>query len=279
MHPANGIDGKIDCNYEKDKPVKIQKDTRIGALVPPQQGSDGVTVFDKKIHIPSPKAVKPPALENVSYKESDNSFIAEADGYLHIDSSKISVQPFFTLETAENGIEAYVTLARLVNNDDFSVENLKAFLTEKGITYGILDDAIARIFRDEKCEVPVLVARGKNVVHGENGSIRYYFDTEIKPEKDEKGNIDYKELNLIHNVVPDDTLAEIIPAVPGEDGYTVFGGCHQGQGRSYAAPYRRKEYTPRFRESRNSALEHRRRGKIKRQQGRGRSRFHHTRRC
>ena len=221
--PFKGSDGKIDYNHEKDNITKIKKDDIIGTLVPREEGRDGVTVFDRKIPVHPTEAVKQPTLENVSFHEDDNSFVAETDGYLHIDSSVMAVQPFFTLETTDNCMEATVTVARLNDENDFSADDLKAFLAGKGITHGVLDHEIAGIFNNKRFEISVPVAVGKDVVHGRDGSIRYYFDTEIRPERDEHGNIDYKELNIIRNVEPDDSLAEIIPAVPGDDGYTVFG--------------------------------------------------------
>ena len=39
----------------------------------------------------------------------------------------------------------------------------------------------------------MLVARGKKVVNGKDGEINYFFETEIKPKMDDRGNIDYKE--------------------------------------------------------------------------------------
>ena len=55
-----------------------------------------------------------------------------------------------------------------------------------------------------------------------DGEIKYYFETELKPQMDEKGNIDYKELNLIQKVQAGDKLAETIPTEQGVEGCTVF---------------------------------------------------------
>ena len=54
--------------------------------------------------------------------------------------------------------------------------------------------------------------------------MKFNFSTTRKlvPEEDEKGNVDFKNIQLIQNVKKGDKLAEVTPPVPGKEGRTVL---------------------------------------------------------
>ncbi|MFC1545020.1 DUF342 domain-containing protein, partial [Gemmatimonadota bacterium] len=63
----------------------------------------------------------------------------------------------------------------------------------------------------------------KRPVDGKDSEIKYYFEAEIKPEIDDKGNVNYKELSLIQSVKKGDKLVEANPSTEGDEGCTIFG--------------------------------------------------------
>ena len=96
------------------------------------------------------------------------------------------------------------------------------FLNKEGIVYGIIDNGI-----DEALAMTgkaALVARGTPPQDGENGYIEYFF---IQPNKKqllmetEDGRVDFRKLNLIHNVRKGELLAKKIPPTKGKDGISV----------------------------------------------------------
>ncbi|MFC1538644.1 flagellar assembly protein A [Candidatus Latescibacterota bacterium] len=221
--PTEGKDGIVEYAFESGKSVKVKMGETIGKIIPPVEGVEGITVFGDKIYPQQVEKTHIPELTNIEISpEHEDILIAQIDGYLFIDQSGVQVKPFFELEISDDKYEAYVKVHKPSHDGDFISEDLKRFLTEKGITYGILNEEIENIFKQEIFDKNILTARGQKVVDEKDGEIRYCFATKIKPKVDEKGNIDYKELNLIQNVSAEEKLAEIIPPKPGVEGFTIF---------------------------------------------------------
>ncbi|MFC1541983.1 flagellar assembly protein A [Candidatus Latescibacterota bacterium] len=221
--PTEGKDGTVEYAFESGKTVKVKKGETIGKIIHPVEGVEGITVFGDKIYPQQVEKAHIPELTNIEISpEHEDILIAKIDGYLFIDELSVQIKPFFELEISDDKYEAYVKVHKPINDGDFISEDLKGFLTEKGVTYGILNEEIENIFKQEIFDKNILVARGQKVVDEKDGETRYYFATKIKPKVDEKGNIDYKELNLIHNVTAGEKLAEIIPPKPGVEGITIF---------------------------------------------------------
>lgn len=125
--------------------------------------------------------------------------------------------------------EAFLNLAiaaeegKIENPPHFSAEEIKGILNDKGITYGIKEDALniaAQGFDEE-----ILIAEGTEPVNDIPSQIKLNFTpTQMElpnPDSDEK--VDYKNLFRISNVYAGDKIAEIIPEVPGKDGINVLG--------------------------------------------------------
>ncbi len=219
--PTEGKDGTILFRVQSNQ--KVKKGDRIGEILPPENGIEGITIYEKKIPFLELKKAKIPKLINVELSENQYLMIAKINGYIAINQSTIQITPFFEFYDLNSEYEASVKVVKPLHEGDFGSEDLKRFLHDNGIVYGILDEEIDTIFKEGKFEQPVLVIKGTEVVDGKDGEIKYHFDTEIKPKMDDKGKIDYKELNLIQNVKQGDILAEIIPPQEGAEGCTMYG--------------------------------------------------------
>lgn len=110
---------------------------------------------------------------------------------------------------------------------DLGPDDVKAELEKNNVTHGIDEEAIDEIFSYGTYNVDVVVAKGTPPSDGTPAEIEYKFDTsdekDFKPEMDEHGNVDHRNVGQITSVEQGDLLAVKTPAVPGEKGMTVTG--------------------------------------------------------
>ncbi len=136
-----------------------------------------------------------------------------------------------TVEISKDKSEAFIILIEpWGNGKPLSEDDINALLKKGEIVYGVNQEVIEKISLAPKefgYEKPILIARGKPPVNGENSRIEYLFekDGEEKPlfENSENQNIDFREFNLIVNVSKDQELAKKIPPTAGEPGINVKG--------------------------------------------------------
>ncbi len=98
-------------------------------------------------------------------------------------------------------------------------------LNNYGIRYGIDEDLIERLVNNKEYGKWYKIAEGDAPKKGIDGYIEYFFTTDkksLKPKELEDGSVDYRNLNLYETAVEKQTLAIVHPAIPGEDGMTVF---------------------------------------------------------
>ncbi|MFS8500198.1 MAG: FapA family protein [Caldicoprobacter sp.] len=98
-------------------------------------------------------------------------------------------------------------------------------LTDKGVVYGIDENAIRQALNSRRYGQEVIVARGKPPQNGEDAKLTYHFkpDKKSKPEIREDGTVDYHSLDNIENVTKGQVLVTLTPSTPGVDGKTVLG--------------------------------------------------------
>lgn len=130
------------------------------------------------------------------------------------------------VEIAEDEMKAYLTVVPpRKNGRSMDYDDIASILTEKGISYGIQEEQIRKILEEDVFNQPMEIALGDMPVHGEDSKIEYKFrvdKSQIQLSEDEHtGRIDYRELDLIENVVQGQILAVKIPASEGHPGKTV----------------------------------------------------------
>lgn len=107
---------------------------------------------------------------------------------------------------------------------DLELDQIRSILKNNSIIVGIKDDVLNSLIDYPVYDKPVLVAEGVKVQNGSDASINYHFNTSKKVQFEEhNGQIDYRSLNSIQNVVTGQILATKIPATQGEPGRTVDG--------------------------------------------------------
>jgi len=134
---------------------------------------------------------------------------------------------YFEITVSESRTKAYIK--KIKEFDDIcplpSVSDIQDLLKQKQIFYGTLDDAaieswISRSFVDR-----IIIASGKKPVFGQNGKIKYYFQTDFtNPGKlNEDGTIDFRDRGEIPFVKKGELLARKTLPQAGTPGITVSG--------------------------------------------------------
>ncbi|MDD4803246.1 MAG: FapA family protein [Syntrophomonas sp.] len=111
------------------------------------------------------------------------------------------------------------------NGTSCSLEMAKSILAEKGVVFGIDDKQIMKALKEENWGQEILVAQGQPAVDGKDAVIEYKFDIPEKKllsKEDEKGNIDFREMGLVHNITKGTILAVRTPPIPGESGKDIM---------------------------------------------------------
>ncbi len=203
--------------------VKLTPEGIMLKIKPPQ--GDGVPVSMRKAMdgISSRTAAKiNTSVVEKAVKRAENEFIKIGDiEYNPANDAALSV------ETADAEMKAYLVLFPPgPGGTDPSLRTIKQFLESNDIVHGIKDDVLRRLDEAPLYKDPVLVAEGTPPKNGKDARIQYTFQTDtsqVSLKQDDKGRVDFKELNLIQNVVEGQALAKKIPPEPGIDGTTVTG--------------------------------------------------------
>ncbi|MCR4631977.1 MAG: FapA family protein [Treponema sp.] len=113
------------------------------------------------------------------------------------------------------------------SGSEASEEMIKRALMSQGVVEACFNIERIREFVDRPVyNEPFEVAAAILPVDGHDAYISYNFETDpkkLKAQVSETGQINYKELNQIQNVIADQPLAQKIPAERGKGGKTLFG--------------------------------------------------------
>jgi uncharacterized protein (DUF342 family) len=154
-------------------------------------------------------------------RAADGEFVRVGD-FDHDPSADASL----TVEITESEMKAYMlAYPPGEGGADPSFEQVVAFLQTNGVVTGIDEDAVRRFEDDPAYRESILVANGTPPRDGANARVSYSFETNPGHVtlKETNGRVDFRELNLVQNVVEGQMLAKKIPAEHGEPGQTVTG--------------------------------------------------------
>ena len=134
------------------------------------------------------------------------------------------------VEVAHSGLEASLKVVPpSMGNSKLDYGMIKQALVAAKIQAGIQQDEIRGVVENKIENKSVVVAKGREPVHGTDGWVDFLQENEDQDDQDaqdEDGQedlVDYKELNLIKNVNEGDLVARVHAPTPGEDGFTVLG--------------------------------------------------------
>lgn len=129
------------------------------------------------------------------------------------------------VEISDDNMKAFVTiLPPKPGGRDLEVADVVYELKKEDIVYGFKEDAIREALELEKYNEPFVAAAGDPPLHGKNAQIIYHVRTEKKVvlKEDASGKVDYKDLDLIENVVVGQLLAEKTPPEKGKYGRDLY---------------------------------------------------------
>ncbi len=98
-------------------------------------------------------------------------------------------------------------------------------LRYQGVTFGVDENAVEQFLAKREYCKNVVVAKGLEPVQGEDASIEYFFNTDVKarPTLNEDGSVDFFHLNTINHCKAGEILAVLHEAKPGKPGSNVQG--------------------------------------------------------
>ena len=134
--------------------------------------------------------------------------------------------PIISIEITDFEMKSFITIkAPGRGGTDIEFDNIINFLKNNNIIHGIDEDRIRELEKQPVYDTSILIAEGSKPVNGNDATIIYNFDTnraEIKL-KEKNGKVDFKEQNLIKNVVEGQALARKVLLEEGKSGRTVTG--------------------------------------------------------
>jgi uncharacterized protein (DUF342 family) len=145
------------------------------------------------------------------------------------------------LSISRDRMSAYLTIAPPQDGAPKATkDDIMSLLALRRVVYGIKESVVAEIAQSPIYNREYLVAQGLSPVHGENGRLEHAFDYSdgAAPAVLPSGRIDYKDMNLIHEVKAGDVLCRIFKPTQGADGFSVLGDRLAAKPGKPAAPPR-----------------------------------------
>ena len=131
-----------------------------------------------------------------------------------------------SVEAADQEMKAYAMISRPgPGGADLAADSIIELLKMQGIVFGLKEDVIRELENAPRYGQRILVAEGTYAANGADAKIVYSFETDrsnIKL-KEKNGRVDFRELNLVQNVVEGQILARKVPPQEGTSGTTVTG--------------------------------------------------------
>ena len=229
--PAQDIGGDFDFkDVEANKP--LEKDGEVYVRLAPEGALLKITPPIGR----GKRATERRAFEKLSARgitDYDTGLVAravkEAEGqYVRVGEFRYNPvnDSVLSVEVGDGEMKASIIVSRPgPGGTDFSAESIIEMLKARNVVEGIKEDVIYEFGDIPRYGQSILVAEGSKPVNGEDAKIVYSFETDrdnIKL-KEKNGRVDFRELNLVQNVVEGQILARKVPAQEGTPGRTVTG--------------------------------------------------------
>jgi uncharacterized protein (DUF342 family) len=132
-----------------------------------------------------------------------------------------------SIEVDDNEMRVYATVMPPGSGGcDLTYENFISLLKQNRVYYGVKEAFLMEFADNPIYRERVEVAEGIRPVNGRDAYIEYNFETDqtkVKLKEGANGKVNFKELNIILNVVENQPLAKKLPPELGIDGKTVSG--------------------------------------------------------
>lgn len=161
-------------------------------------------------------------LKKLAKEGTDNEYI-EVGSYNHISVG----DAVMAVDISRDEMQATITVsAPSAGGAEISAEKIINALSTQGVVAGIDEEKINAFVDTPVYNISYEVASAVQPQHGTDAYIEYKFETDssrLKLKETENGQVDFKELNLIQNVVAGQPLAKKILPTRGKGGKTIMG--------------------------------------------------------
>lgn len=145
---------------------------------------------------------------------AENNFRTPVDAYVEVKVETNKQSAYMVVHEPKNG------------GKDITPEQIAQEIKGSSVVFGLEDMNRIRIaFKTIGYDHRIVIANWRAPVDGQNGYVEYHYDqTKVaKPTEDAYGNVDYKDLGLITNILRGSKIATIHEPTSGEEGYNVVG--------------------------------------------------------
>ncbi len=171
---------------------------------------------------PDTTSIDEPLVKKYAKEGTDNQY-QPIGKYNRVSSS----DAVFVIDIAKDNMKATCTInPPTLGGADVTPEQIKNALTTQGVVAGISGEKINALVDVPIYNEPVVVAEAVLPVDGHDAYMVYNFETDrskIRAKEAANGQVDFKELNLIQNVVEGQPLAQKTLPEQGKVGKTLFG--------------------------------------------------------
>lgn len=147
----------------------------------------------------------------------------EVGSYKHVAAS----DAVFAVDISKDEMQATIEVTPpSMSGSELTSEQIRSALRTQGVAAGISDEKISEFIDNPVYNTPYVVAEAVKPVDGADARIDYKFETDssqLRLKETQNGQVDFKELNLIQNVIKGQPLAQKQLAERGKGGKTIFG--------------------------------------------------------
>jgi uncharacterized protein (DUF342 family) len=132
-----------------------------------------------------------------------------------------------SVEVDDSEMKVYITVTPPGEGGaDIKYDMFISLLKQNRVYHGINEEKVTELSDRPVYREKIEVAEGTKPVNGKDAYIKYFFETDqtkVQLKEGANGKVDFKELNIIKNVVQNQPLAQKIPPEDGVDGKTITG--------------------------------------------------------
>ena len=140
--------------------------------------------------------------------------------------NKVPISSVVEISIDPNRTTAFVSFSRPENGGlDVTMDKIMQKLEENYVSHGIQEENLKKAIEQKRYNENICAAKWTEPINGIDGVVQYYFnkDKHLAPIEDEQGNVDYKNLGLINNIIAGTPIAEISLPTEGQPGMDITG--------------------------------------------------------
>ena len=194
-------------------------------VIPPLGNGTPVEFKDimQEINRPDTIEVDESLVKKYAKQGTDGEYVI-VGAYKHVSAGDVLI----SVECTKDEMKASIIVTQpAMSGAEASPESIKRALSSQGVIEQCFDETKINEFVDNPVyNIPFEVATAILPVDGKDAYLLYNFETDVKRLKakvSETGQINYKELNQIQNVIAEQPLATKMQPERGKGGKTIFG--------------------------------------------------------